>query len=86
MDYRIKLGQEVKDNVSGFQGIAVCRCLWLHGCERIVVQPPMPKKPIEKLPETACFDEPQLEIISDGVLVKDKPPTYGDNAYMPIQH
>ncbi len=43
MEHRIRLGQEVKDNISGFRGIAVCRCTWLHGCERIVVQPPIPK-------------------------------------------
>ncbi len=85
MSYRIKLGQEVKDNVSGFQGIAIARTLWLHGCERIVIQPPMPKK-AEKLPEANTFDEPQLEIVGEGVLVKDKPPKYGDNTYTPTQH
>lgn len=84
MIYRIKLGQEVRDNVSGFQGIATCRCLWLHGCERIVVQPPFSKKE-GKLPDTGCFDEPQLEIVGEGVLVKDQPPTYGDNTYVPTQ-
>lgn len=83
--YRIKLGQEVKDNISGFKGIAICRCLWLHGCERILVQPAMGKKD-EKLPESHTFDEPQLEIISDGVLVESKKPTYGDNTFMPEQH
>ncbi len=83
--YRIKLGQEVRDNVTGFQGIATCRCLWLHGCERIVVQPPYNKKG-EKLPEANTFDEPQLILVGDGVLIKDKPPKYGDNSYMPTQH
>jgi len=83
--YRIKLGQKVKDNVSGFQGIAVCRCIWLHGCERIVVQPPILNNG-EKLPESNTFDEPQLEIVGDGVLVEEKKPTYGDPTYMPVQH
>ncbi len=83
-EYRVELGQVVKDNISGFKGIAVCRCIWLHGCERIVVQPPIGKD--GKLPETGCFDEPQLEIVGEGVLVEDKPATYGDNTYMPTQH
>ena len=82
--YRIKLGQEVRDNISGFQGIATCRCLWLHGCERIVVQPPFNKKE-QKLPDTGCFDEPQLEIVGEGVLAKPQP-KYGDNTYIPEQH
>ena len=85
MDYRITLGQEVKDNITGFEGIAVCRCLWLHGCERISVQPPFNKKE-GKLPEAQIFDEPQLEIIGDGVLVEGKPPTYGDKSFIPHQH
>ncbi len=37
MTYRIKLGQEVRDNITGFQGVATARTLWLHGCERILV-------------------------------------------------
>ncbi len=85
MTYRIKLGQEVKDNITGFQGIVTCRMLWLHGCERLLVQPPYNKKE-GKMPENAGFDEPQLVIVGEGVSVKDKPPTYGDNTYVPTQH
>jgi len=83
MSHRIKLGQEVRDNITGFRGVAVCRSEWLHGCERLVVQPPISKD--GKLPETGVFDEPQLEIVGDGILVKEKPPTYGDNTYIPTQ-
>ncbi len=87
MSYRITLCQEVKDNVSGFQGIAICRCIWLHGCERITVQPPMPKKGEQKLPDTHTFDEPQLIIIGDGVKVEEKKErTFGDPSYVPEQH
>ena len=86
MEYRIKLGQEVRDNVTGFQGIAVCRVIWLHGCERISVQPPAVDG-AEKLPEANHFDEPQLEIVGDGVLVKSKDKaTYGDPSFIPSHH
>ncbi len=85
MTYRIKLGQEVRDNITGFQGVATARTLWLHGCERILVQPPFNKKE-QKLPEAHTFDEPQLEIIGDGVLIDNRPPAYGDNTYVPTQH
>ncbi len=57
----IKLGDEVKDMVSGFQGIAVARYQYLQGCNRIGVQPPVDRD--GKLPEMATFDEPQMEVI-----------------------
>ena len=85
-EYSIKLGQEVKDKVTGFQGIVVCRVIWLHGCERLSVQPPA-KKGAEKLPEANTFDEPQLEIVGDGVMIKPKEkPTYGDESFIPTHH
>lgn len=55
----INLGDEVKDTVSGFKGIAVARYSYLQGCTRVCVQPPIDKD--GKLPETAVFDEPLLE-------------------------
>lgn len=58
----IKLGDEVKDSVTGFGGIAVCRHSYLQGCDRISVQPPLDKKTGE-IPEPQNFDEPQIEVI-----------------------
>ena len=57
----IELGQEVRDTVSGFQGIAVCRHIYLNGCARLSIQAPIDKE--GKLPEAVTFDEPQLEVI-----------------------
>ncbi len=57
----IKLGDEVKDMVSGFQGIAVARYQYIQGCNRICVQPPVDED--GKLPVTENFDEPQLEVV-----------------------
>jgi len=36
---KVKLGQEVKDTITGFRGIAVTRTEFLQGCCRIEVQP-----------------------------------------------
>lgn len=57
----IELGDEVKDVITGFQGIAVARTFWLHGCDRIVIQPPV--KEDGKHPDNCCFDEPCVEVI-----------------------
>lgn len=61
----IELGDKVKDNVTGFTGVAVCRCEWLHGCIRWIVQPEGLTKD-GKIFENGAFDEPQLKRIKKG--------------------
>lgn len=70
----IKLGQEVKDRVTGFKGIAVARTTYLQGCDRIQVQPAVDK--VGDLREMQHFDEPDLVIVGRGILPpepKEKP-------------
>jgi hypothetical protein len=57
----LNLGAKMKDKISGFTGIAIAKTYWLYGCERIVLQPPVDKD--GKIPDTACFDVEQLELI-----------------------
>jgi hypothetical protein len=58
---KVKLGDQVKDKVSGFTGIIVSQHDYLNGCTRFSLQPSVDKD--GKLPDTATFDEPQLEIV-----------------------
>jgi len=67
----INLGDEVKDKVSGFRGIAVARHEYLQGCNRISVQPPINEN--GELPEVKSFDEPQLAVITTGKVNRDAP-------------
>lgn len=62
----IQLGDRVRDQVTGFEGIVVGITTWLHGCRRCVVQPRELRdgKPIE----AQTFDEPQLEAIDRAVV------------------
>lgn len=60
----INLGDEVKDMVSGFQGVAVARHTYLQGCARISIQPPIDKD--GRLPDSYAFDEPMCEVIKAG--------------------
>lgn len=57
----VKLGDEVKDEVSGFQGIAVARTEYLNGCVQFEVQPKVNEK--MELPDSCFIDEQQLQII-----------------------
>lgn len=60
----VNLGDEVKDTVSGFKGIAIGVTQFLNGCRRIGLQPPVAKDGQMKPAE--WFDEPQLEVIKAG--------------------
>ena len=78
------LGDQVKDVVSGFSGIAMCRHIYMQGCNRISVQPKVDRD--GKLPEAQTFDEPQLVIIKSSVVpAKDIPKDEkgGPDKYMP---
>ena len=56
-----ELGDRVKDRVTGFTGIVVCRAQWLNGCDRLGVQP---EKLIDGKPgEIQHFDAPQCDVV-----------------------
>jgi len=57
----VYLGDEVRDEVTGFHGVAIARTEWLHGCVRITVQPKVDKN--GKFIEPVTFDEPQLIVL-----------------------
>ena len=67
---KIKLGQKVRDSITGMKGTAIARTEFLYGCVRIAVQPTELKDgaPVESV----YIDEPQLEV------VKNLKPTNGD--------
>ena len=62
----IRLGQKVRDRISGLEGIAVARAEWLYGCSRVVVQAPVNKD--HEIPDGQWVDEPQLEVIAPSEL------------------
>jgi len=63
----IELGDLVRDVVTGFEGIAVSKHIFLTGCNRWGVQPlPEPAKKGGKITfkvDSTAFDEPQLVIV-----------------------
>lgn len=58
---RVQLGDVAKDTITGFKGVVVGITKWLHGCERISIQPRGLKdgKPVE----AQSFDEPQVVVV-----------------------
>lgn len=57
----IKLGDLVKDVITGFQGVVICESKWLHGCRRLTLQPEKLKN--GEIVASNTFDEPQLKLI-----------------------
>lgn len=58
----VRLGDKVRDDVTGVEGIAIGVTTWLNGCRRVVIQPPKEKgKPTASDPTTA--DEPTVTVI-----------------------
>lgn len=75
----VKLGDLVKDSISGLQGVAVSEHNYLNGCTRITVQPKVDKE--GKLPESCTFDEPQLLIIRPQVVKEGHHDTGGPSKF-----
>lgn len=60
----VKLGDLVRDVVTGYEGIATARCTFLQGCDRICIQPEKDKD--GKHIDGRYFDEPDVVIVEAG--------------------
>lgn len=59
----MKLGDKVRDKVSGFEGIATARTEWLNGCLRWGISPRVGED--GKLPEDIWVDDQQIEVLEE---------------------
>jgi hypothetical protein len=55
----VDIGQEGKDRITGFKGIITGRAVFLNGCARIALQPPVDKE--GKSRKIEWFDEANIE-------------------------
>ena len=70
MQERIKLGNRVKDSITGFTGIVIGRNEWLYGCEQILIQPDKLKDGVPVKAE--WFDEQRIVLLSNKKLPTTK--------------
>lgn len=68
----MRLGDRVKDQISGVTGIVTGYHYWLYGCERITLQPEENKE--GKPAESICIDAAQALLIESGVIKGYNPP------------
>ena len=64
------LGKEVRDKVTGLEGIVTSVCFDLYGCVQTVIQPVSTND--SKIPDSRWFDVTRLKVLSHE-LVMDKP-------------
>jgi len=70
-EFKFKMGDELKDTLTGFSGIVVARSQYLTGCNRYSLQKQKLTK--EGRPEKwESFDEDMLIKISGGINLKKK--------------
>lgn len=67
----IELGDQVKDAITGFEGVVICVSYWLNGCMRVVVQSKKTEKGLPTDPVT--FDVEQLRITKKKVFTAASP-------------
>ena len=60
----IKLGNKVRDNITGFDGIATGRCVYLFGCAQILVSPDRLDKDGAEI-KGVWFDEQRIETVEE---------------------
>jgi len=56
----VKLGQKVKDRITGFEGIVIAKCFYLNGCTSCQIRPDKLKED-GSIHETQWIDEQQLD-------------------------
>ena len=61
MSFRAKLGQTVRDKLTGIEGTVVARSEYLYGCVRLSLQPAEVKD--GKPADWVNLDEPQCEAV-----------------------
>lgn len=66
---KIKRGNVVRDLVTGFQGIATSRVVYLNGCVQFCVVPEVKTEAgkMGKMPEGEYIDQGRLLYVSEGV-------------------
>jgi hypothetical protein len=67
---KIKLGDKVKDKLTGFEGYVNAKAEYLYGCTQVEVQPPIDDN--GNWVKSKWIDEPQLDKVSKFVSEIDK--------------
>ncbi|MDD3412504.1 MAG: hypothetical protein PHY47_00725 [Lachnospiraceae bacterium] len=85
---RINLGDECKDEISGFKGICTGVAEWLYACSKIMIQPQKLDSKKYAPAEPFWFDEPQVKLVKVEKLEPKQKNTggFGKSVYSDNRH
>lgn len=78
----IKLGMEIKDEITGFKGVVTGLVDYISGCNQALITPPIEKK-TGKIQESQWLDVQRLKQIGKRVIKLDNAETPGCDAPAP---
>jgi len=64
---KLKLGNEAKDKITGFQGIVTGIASYLTGCNQLCIQPKCEVDKGGTYPSSSWFDEGRLQYVAEGI-------------------
>jgi hypothetical protein len=79
----IQLGQIVKDQITGFQGVVTGKCQYITGCNQALVIPKV--KDDGTKTDGAWFDEDRLEIVNEKPITLNKKTANGFDMAPPVR-
>lgn len=81
----IRLGDRVRDPLTGIRGIAYACTSYLQGCDRIGIQQPLIKRKenTDLVPELFFVDEPQLVCVKRSVIKTQQTKNGGPSGFEP---
>lgn len=67
----VKLGDKVKDEITGYEGIVMAKATYLYGCEQILIQGRVKKD--GEIPDAMWMDEPQAIVTEENTKPQAEP-------------
>jgi hypothetical protein len=58
-----KLGVTAKDTITGFEGVVLGRCVYITGCNQVLIQPEIDSE--GKFVESRWFDEDRVQVSNE---------------------
>lgn len=81
ISFRYEMGDKIRSQVTGFEGIVIAADYWMTGCKRYAVQPQgLTEEGKQK--DSAWIDEEYCELVQAQALVLQEEPSggpHGDN-------
>ena len=68
----MKLGDTIRDTITGCEGVLIARTEWIYGCIRLTIQPKALKDGVPL--DSQTFDLPQMEPVLNSAGMPTVPP------------